>query len=147
MSTMNSAAIFDILVIGAGHAGIEAAHIAAQFGLRVAVVTMPGVPIGSTPCNPSIGGVGKGQVVREIDYLGGLMGKLADKAAIHYKTLNESKGYAVRSTRIQIDKERYAQCAEEELNKIKNLTIIKDVVKNIEWRDQGFFGESRARTL
>ena len=87
----------DVLVVGAGHAGLEAAHICAQFGVEVAVVTMPGVEIADAPCNPSVGGVGKGQVVREIDYLGGLMGKLTDRAAIHYKTLNESRGYAVRS--------------------------------------------------
>ena len=67
---------FDILVIGGGHGGIEAAGISARFGLKVALLTMRGVSLGSTPCNPSIGGVGKGQVVREIDYLGGLMGNL-----------------------------------------------------------------------
>ena len=73
---------FDILIVGAGHAGLEAIHAAAQFDLKVAVVTMPGVGIASAPCNPAIGGVGKGQVVREIDMLGGVMGKLADIAGI-----------------------------------------------------------------
>ena len=129
---------FDILVVGAGHAGLEAAHICCQFGVEVALVTMPGVPIASTPCNPSIGGVGKGQVVREIDCLGGLMGKLADRAAIHHKTLNESKGYAVRSTRIQIDKDQYSAAAAEELNKINNLSIIRKSVQKIEQKGELF---------
>ena len=123
---------FDILVVGGGHAGLEAAHIAAQFGMDVGLVTMPGVPIGSAPCNPSIGGVGKAQVVREIDYLGGLMGKLADRASIHYKTLNESRGYAVRSTRTQIDKQEYEKVAEEELNRRENILIVRECVERIE---------------
>ena len=129
---------FNILVVGGGHAGLEASYMAAQFGVRVGLLTMPRVSIGSTPCNPSIGGVGKGQVVREIDYLGGLMGKLADRAAIHYRTLNESKGYAVRSTRVQIDKELYSVVAEEELNKIKNLEIIRKCVQKIVKKEQLF---------
>jgi tRNA uridine 5-carboxymethylaminomethyl modification enzyme len=104
--------IFDVLIIGGGHAGLEAAWIAASFDrLNVALVTFPGVPIGSTPCNPAIGGVGKGQVVRELDALGGLMGRLADEAGIQYRILNESKGYAVQSTRVQVDKDLYAQAA------------------------------------
>ncbi|MCY4643641.1 MAG: tRNA uridine-5-carboxymethylaminomethyl(34) synthesis enzyme MnmG [Bacteriovoracales bacterium] len=138
--------VFDILVVGGGHAGIEAAHIAAQFGLEVGLLSMPGVPLGSTPCNPSIGGVGKGQVVREIDTLGGLMGKIADRSAIHYRTLNESKGYALRSTRVQIDRKRYEKVAEEELAKTGGLSIIRVRVERIE-RDQGLFcvrGEGRS---
>lgn len=117
---------FDILVIGGGHAGIEAVNIACQFeNLSVGLITLPSVEIGSTPCNPSIGGVGKGQVVRELDSLGGLMGLIADKAGIQYRTLNESKGFAVRSTRVQVDKAIYAKVAESELEKISNLTIVK----------------------
>ena len=129
---------FDILVVGGGHAGLEAAHMAARFGFRVGILTMPRVPLASTPCNPSIGGVGKGQVVREIDCLGGLMGKLADRAAIHYRTLNESKGYALRSTRVQIDKELYSRGAEEELSKISNLQIIRKCVQKILKKEQCF---------
>ena len=123
---------FDILVVGGGHAGIEAASISAQLGMKVAIVTMPGVSLASTPCNPSVGGVGKGQVVREIDYLGGMMGKLADRVGIHYKTLNESRGYAVRSTRVQIDKHRYSQEAEKELSKINGLQIIRAIIVKVE---------------
>src|SRR6218665_107962 len=115
---------FDILIIGGGHAGSEAAWIASQFGLRVGLVTGPGASIASAPCNPAVGGVGKGQVVREIDSLGGLMGILADKAGIQYRTLNESKGFAVQSTRVQVDKELYTKYAEEILSRVENLTII-----------------------
>ena len=103
---------FDISIIGGGHAGIEAAQIAAQFGLNVALVTIPGIGLGSAPCNPSVGGVGKGQVVRELDALGGIMGILADKAGIQFRTLNDSKGFAVQSSRVQIDKELYSEEAE-----------------------------------
>jgi tRNA uridine 5-carboxymethylaminomethyl modification enzyme len=107
--------IYDVLIVGGGHAGIEAAYIASQFGLDVAIVTMPGVPLGSAPCNPSVGGVGKGQVVRELDALGGLMGFLADRAGIQFRTLNDSKGFAVQSSRVQIDKEKYSIEAEEKI--------------------------------
>lgn len=102
---------FDIVVLGGGHAGIEAAWASSQFGLKVCLVTLPEVEIGSTPCNPAVGGVGKGQVVREIDALGGLMGRIADMSALQYRTLNESKGFAVQSTRVQVDKNLYAKNA------------------------------------
>ena len=126
---------FDIIIIGGGHAGVEASWIASQFKkLRVALVTKENVTIGSAPCNPAIGGVGKGQIVREIDALGGLMGRLADLSAIQYRTLNESKGPAIQSTRIQIDKIKYSQYAESLLVSNKNISIFKDsviqVVKN-----------------
>lgn len=105
--------LYDVVILGGGHAGIEAAWIASQFSdLKVAIATIPGVPLSSAPCNPAVGGVGKGQVVRELDALGGLMGRLADEAAIQFRTLNESKGYAVQSTRVQIDKELYSSTAE-----------------------------------
>ena len=130
--------VFDILVMGGGHAGLEAAAISARLGCRVALLTMPGVPLGSTPCNPSIGGVGKAQVVREIDFLGGLMGKLADQGAIHYKTLNDSKGYAVRSTRVQIDKTMYQEAVKRELAQINSLEIIRKKVEKIEKKAELF---------
>ena len=122
---------FDIIIVGGGHAGLEAACIAASFkSLSIAIVTLPGVGIASAPCNPSIGGVGKGQVVREIDHLGGVMGKLADMAGIQYRTLNESKGYAVQSTRIQIDKDIYSKLAEDLVTSISNINLIRDKVLN-----------------
>lgn len=123
---------FDIIVVGGGHAGIEAAYIASQFDLNIAIITIPGIGLGSAPCNPSVGGVGKGQVVREIDALGGLMGILADKAGIQYRTLNDSKGFAVQSSRVQIDKERYSQEAEALIVSIPNITVIREKVERIE---------------
>ena len=81
---------FDITILGGGHAGLEAAWAANQFNLSVAIVTMPGVGLGSAPCNPAVGGVGKGQVVREIDAMGGLMGRLADLAGIANERWNVS---------------------------------------------------------
>jgi len=130
---------FDIIIVGGGHAGLEAAWISSQFkNLNIAIITLPGVGIASAPCNPSIGGVGKGQVVRELDALGGITGKLADMAGIQFRTLNESKGYAVQSTRIQIDKEKYPLYAEEEINKIKNITLIKEKVSAIANTNDGF---------
>jgi tRNA uridine 5-carboxymethylaminomethyl modification enzyme len=122
---------FDIIVVGGGHAGIEAAYIASQFNLQVAIITIPGVGLGSAPCNPSVGGVGKGQVVRELDALGGLMGILADKAGIQYRTLNDSKGFAVQSSRVQIDKDLYSEKAEELIAGIPNITVIREKVTRI----------------
>jgi tRNA uridine 5-carboxymethylaminomethyl modification enzyme len=124
--------MFDIVVVGGGHAGIEAAYIASQFNLKVAIITMPGISLGSAPCNPSVGGVGKGQVVRELDALGGLMGILADKAGIQFRTLNDSKGFAVQSSRVQIDKDKYSEEAELHISKIKNITVIREKVESIE---------------
>ncbi len=122
--------IFDILVMGGGHAGLEAAWISHQFDLKVGIVSLPGVGLGSAPCNPAVGGVGKGQVVRELDALGGLMGKLADRSGIQYRILNESKGYAVQSTRVQIDKELYSKVAEEEIEK-SSIEVIRDKVDRV----------------
>ena len=129
---------FDILIIGAGHAGSEAAWIASQFGLRVGLISSPDSPIASTPCNPAIGGVGKGQVVREIDSLGGLMGILADKAGIQFRTLNESKGFAVQSTRVQVDKDLYTKNAELLLGELSNLSIIRQMVLSINRNENHF---------
>lgn len=130
---------YDIVIVGGGHAGVEAAYIASQFqNLKIAIISLPGVGLASAPCNPSIGGVGKGQVVREIDALGGLSGRLADLAGIQFRTLNESKGYAVQSTRVQIDKEQYSLYAEEILDKILNIDIIREKVNGIEDTDYGF---------
>ena len=107
---------------------IEAAYIASQFDLDVGIITIPGIGLGSAPCNPSVGGVGKGQVVRELDALGGLMGILADKAGIQFRTLNDSKGFAVQSTRVQIDKELYSIEAEKLIQSIPNIKVIREKV-------------------
>ena len=116
---------YDILVIGGGHAGLEAVNIASQFkSLKIGLLTKLGVPIGSTPCNPAIGGVGKGQLVREIDIMGGLISRLADKSAIQCRILNESKGDAVKSTRFQVDKLRYEAEAKDFIERNERIDLV-----------------------
>lgn len=130
---------FDILIVGGGHAGVEAAFAASQFqDLKIGLISMPGVGLASAPCNPSIGGVGKGQVVREIDALGGLMSKLADMSGIQFRTLNESKGYAVQSTRVQIDKDLYSEFATSEIEKVENIEVIYEKVSDVSY-DNGLY--------
>ena len=116
---------FDIIVIGGGHAGIEAAHIATKKGLSVMMITSHIDLIGQMSCNPSIGGVAKGNIAREIDALGGLMGKIIDCAGIHFKMLNRSKGSAVWGNRAQADKVVYRKVARKLLEECKNLTLFQ----------------------
>ena len=135
----NDSKHYDIAILGGGHAGSEAAFCASQFqDLKIALISMPGVGLASAPCNPAVGGVGKGQVVREIDALGGLMGMAADHAGIHYKLLNESKGPAVQSTRIQIDKSEYSRYVTEKLSNINNLNIILQKISSVDECDYGY---------
>ena len=103
--------LYDVIVIGAGHAGIEAAWAAANLGCSVAVCTLSDGTIGHMPCNPAIGGTAKGHLVREIDALGGLMGKAIDATGIQFKLLNRSRGPAVWSPRAQADKNAYSAWA------------------------------------
>ncbi len=135
---------FDIAIIGGGHAGAEASWISSQFGLNVLLITSPDSGIASAPCNPAIGGVGKGQVVRELDALGGLMGILADMSGIQFRILNESKGYAVQSTRAQIDKDLYSENAEKILAAVPNLTITRAMVGSVEKSIEGFILKASA---
>ncbi len=116
---------YDIIVIGAGHAGIEAAYCSAKLGADTALVTMSIETMGKPSCNPSIGGTAKGHLVKEIDAMGGAMGMLADKAGIHFKMLNKSKGPAVWSPRAQIDKDLYPKYTKELLSNHRNLTLIE----------------------
>ncbi|MBC7692993.1 MAG: tRNA uridine-5-carboxymethylaminomethyl(34) synthesis enzyme MnmG [Methylotenera sp.] len=115
---------FDVIVIGGGHAGTEAAHASAKMGCRTALVTLNPSRIGFMSCNPAMGGLAKGQLIREIDALGGIMGINTDKSAIQYRKLNSSKGPAVRSSRAQCDKALYAQRMQEFFLGLANLTIV-----------------------
>jgi tRNA uridine 5-carboxymethylaminomethyl modification enzyme len=125
----------EIIVIGAGHAGIEAALATARMGCDTLLITMSKSAIGRMSCNPAIGGTAKGHLVREIDALGGEMGKISDKTGIHFRMLNRSKGPAVWSPRSQNDREWYSVAAAEALANIPNLTIIEDSVKSIQVSD------------
>lgn len=122
---------YDIIVVGGGHAGCEAAHATSKLGHKTALITGNINNIADMPCNPSIGGTAKGIVVREIDALGGLMGKIADKSHIQLKMLNNSKGPAVRSLRAQADKITYPKIMLETLQTLSNLNIIEAMVKKI----------------
>ena len=118
-----SAGKFDIAVIGAGHAGIEAALAAARLGLRTIVFTINLDAVGNMPCNPAIGGTGKGHLVRELDALGGEMAKAADECCIQYRLLNRGKGPAVWSLRAQADRRKYQERMKHTLEKQENLTV------------------------
>jgi tRNA uridine 5-carboxymethylaminomethyl modification enzyme len=128
MATPNE---FDVIVIGGGHAGCEAAAAAARYGARTALVTHKRSTIGEMSCNPAIGGLGKGHLVREIDALDGLMGRMADKAGIQFRMLNRSKGPAVWGPRAQIDRALYRQAMQDELADYPNLTIIEDGAEDL----------------
>jgi len=122
---------FEVIVVGGGHAGAEAAWAAANVGVRVALVTLDPARIGLMPCNPAIGGIAKGQMVREIDALGGLMGLAADASGIMFKTLNVSRGPAVRGPRAQCDKHVYAETVRRLLAGREQITIIAGRVERV----------------
>lgn len=117
-----------VLVVGGGHAGLEAAFAAARVGAHVRVVTGSIATVGQTPCNPSVGGVAKGHLVFEIDALGGFMGRAADATAIHGRVLNRSKGPAVQSTRLQVDKAKYGAYARQALTSHPGIEVIEGLV-------------------
>src|SRR5262245_62754249 len=116
---------YEVLIIGGGHAGIEAAHASARMGRRTALLTGAFDAIGRMSCNPAIGGLAKGQLVREIDALGGVMGTLADTAGIQFRILNRSRGPAVWGPRAQCDRALYARQAQELLASTAHLTPVE----------------------
>jgi tRNA uridine 5-carboxymethylaminomethyl modification enzyme len=131
---------YDIVVIGGGHAGIEASAAAARLGCTVALITMDAATIGRLSCNPAIGGMAKGQLVREIDALGGLMGVIADRAGIQFKMLGRSKGPAMWSPRAQMDKDLYPRFAREALTATDNVTIVEGTIADVSITDGAVSG-------
>ncbi|MGQ9527978.1 tRNA uridine-5-carboxymethylaminomethyl modification enzyme MnmG/GidA [Chloroflexus sp.] len=122
---------YDVIVVGAGHAGCEAAYAAARLGCRTLLLTIDLDKLAHMSCNPSIGGPAKGHLVREIDALGGLMGRITDRSAIQIRLLNESKGPAVQSLRAQCDKRLYARLMKETLERVPNLDLRQAMVERI----------------
>ncbi|ELH7167668.1 tRNA uridine-5-carboxymethylaminomethyl(34) synthesis enzyme MnmG [Campylobacter coli] len=120
--------MFDVIVIGGGHAGVEASAAAARMGKKTLLLTTLIEQIGAASCNPAIGGLAKGHLVKELDAMGGLMGEITDEAGIQFRILNESKGVAVRGSRAQIDMDKYRIIARNKLLKLKNLEISQEQV-------------------
>ncbi len=122
---------FDIIVIGGGHAGIEASAACAKMGKKTLLLTTLIEQIGAPSCNPAIGGLAKGHLVKELDAMGGLMGEITDEAGIQFRVLNESKGVAVRGSRAQIDMDLYRICARNKLLRLKNLELSQEQVLDL----------------
>src|SRR3954453_19671379 len=122
---------YDVLVVGAGHAGLEAALASARMGLRTAMLTLNADSVGQMSCNPAIGGVAKGQIVREIDALGGAMGVITDATAIQFRLLNRGKGPAMHSPRAQCDKKAYQALAKLTAERQDNLTLRQEMVESL----------------
>ena len=128
---MNFPNKFDVIVIGGGHAGTEACLASARMGQKTLLITHNLETLGQMSCNPSIGGIGKGHLVKEIDALGGIMGRAADQAGIHFRTLNGSKGPAVRATRAQADRVLYRAVVRSYLENQTNLWLFQQPVDDI----------------
>lgn len=141
----NFCASFDVIVVGGGHAGIEAAYAAARMGSRTLMITLNIDRIGHMPCNPALGGIGKGHIVFEISALGGLMPQLATHTYLQARMLNTSKGPAVQGLRLQIDKQAYSRLSKEMLARTPNLTIVMGMVDEILLNEHGHIAGIRTR--
>lgn len=128
---MRNSNVPTVVVVGGGHAGVEAASAVARLGLRSVLVTLRKAGIGQMSCNPAIGGLGKGQLVKEVDALGGVMGRAIDETGIQFRTLNSSKGPAVRASRAQADRDAYKSCVQRILESAPNLEIVESEVQSI----------------
>lgn len=127
---------YDIIVVGGGHAGCEAASAASRLGARTVLLTTRLSTVGALSCNPAIGGTAKGHLVKELDALGGIMGRAADRSGIQFKTLNASKGPAVRSTRVQVDRVAYARAVWELLGEAPGMEVLESLVEAV-WAEGG----------
>ncbi len=127
---------YDVIVVGGGHAGCEAALVSARMGMQTALLTMNLDTIAQMSCNPAIGGLAKGQLVREVDALGGEMGKVIDATGIQFRLLNASKGHAVRSPRAQADKKQYQFTMKRRLEEQVNLSLRQDSIEDIAVHDK-----------
>src|SRR5215470_1828686 len=136
---------FDVVVVGAGHAGVEAALAPSRLGLCTALLTMKADTVGQMSCNPAIGGVAKGQIVREIDALGGAMGEVIDASAIQFRMLNRAKGPAMHSPRAQADKKLYQFTMKHRVEAQPGLTLRQEIVEEIALADLPHGGARGAR--
>ena len=128
---------YDVIVIGGGHAGCEAASAAARVGAKTLLITNKKSTIGAMSCNPAMGGIGRGHLIREIDALDGIMGRMSDLSGIHFQILNKRKGPAVQGPRAQIDRDLYAQNMQKEIGETKNLEVLEASVEDLIVKKKG----------